>query len=585
MRIKGVIEKNSNALPGYELVGYSELAIPVFNKKLEVLILSEKSIPIVEQFFLNFYNEGMDNEEIMKVLGLSKELVNEAWIGLIQRDYIDGFTKKITTIGREYLDKLEIKKTEKREISISIDGLIGKVSKINKNLMLPKTVKERGLKSINSEFKNVDLIDLNFKDIKEVYKKYKKDDEFYSGDLLEVINIKGVNTRYKKIDILIFQNSYEEMRILAFDGYDKIEGYEEKLLQMEDDGISVLYFDNDVYTNDYNKNQIFNINEDMKKIKLNEINNKLEEYLINKDGLIFVLPLIDSKCIDFSFLEKIESMLKENKKLSIILSGNEFVNEHQQSLLTILIKKMRDNNMEIRQVPIHIDKMIINTSKKKILTLLYDEYNVNSNGTRKGKVDVAYEFVKEDFDIIYDNLNNTLHSCKEPQLQNLFKNNYVLKEKIKKIIELAKDCDSLIWNYDEIGWFDQTGIPQSEKLLDIKLVEKDNDFKEFINTLNKCLVESLEFNAKIKGKRKHFWNGFKINYKELFIILDKIKTYRNKSNHLKLDYNNRNKYLMYLKEDLNGFLPELIDNGYLILQEKILFELEKSIRTTLEKLK
>lgn len=585
MRIKGVIEKNSNALPGYELVGYSELAIPVFNKKLEVLILSEKSIPIVEQFFLNFYNEGMDNEEIMKVLGLSKELVNEAWIGLIQRDYIDGFTKKITTIGREYLDKLEIKKTEKREINISIDGLMGKVSKINKNLMLPKTVKERGLKSINSEFKNVDLIDLNFKDIKEVYKKYKKDDEFYSGDLLEVINIKGINTRYKKIDILIFQNSYEEMRILAFDGYDKIEGYEEKLLQMEDEGISVLYLDNDVHTNDYNKNQIFNINEDMKKIKLNEINNKLEEYLINNDGLIFVLPLIDSKCINFSFLEKIESMLKENKKLSIILSGNEFVNEHQQSLLTILIKKMKDKNMEIRQIPIHIDKMIINTSKKKILTLLYDEYNVNSNGTKKGKVDVAYEFVKEEFDIIYDNLNNTMHSCKEPQLQNLFKNNYVLKEKIKKIIELAKDCDSLIWNYDGIGWFDQTGIPQTEKLLDIKLVEKDNDFKEFINTLNKCLVESLEFNAKIKGERKHFWNGFKINYKELFIILDKIRTYRNKSNHLKLDCNNRNKYLMYLKEDLNGFLPELIDNGYLILQEKILFELEKGIRTTLEKLK
>ena len=48
MRIREAVEKNYNALPGYQLIGYNEIAIPVFQRRLQVLVLAKKTIPVVE---------------------------------------------------------------------------------------------------------------------------------------------------------------------------------------------------------------------------------------------------------------------------------------------------------------------------------------------------------------------------------------------------------------------------------------------------------------------------------------------------------------------------------------------------------
>lgn len=99
------------------------------------------------------------------------------------------------------------------------------------------------------------------------------------------------------------------------------------------------------------------------------------------------------------------------------------------------------------------------------------------------------------------------------------------------------------------------------------------------------MVESLEINAKSKDVKDYFWKQFIDRYPELQNILDKIKTYRNKSNHLELTKNNKQKYYDFLNKDLNVYLPDFIENGYLILQHKILDELKIAIKKSINELK
>lgn len=592
MRIREAVEKNNNALPGYKIVGYGELAVPIFQRRLQVLVLCKKSIPVVEEFLLNFYNEGVALEDIKEILGLTQELIDGAWIGLIQKDFINNFTKEVTDLGKDYLSEYKVEKLEKKEIQISIDGLTGKISKVNKQLMLQKTVKEKGIKALKSNFRQIELEDIDFKSIKRVYKQYaKKDSENYSGDLLDVIYINGSTTRYRRVDTLIFENKDKDLRILAYDDYNKIEEYEEKLLVMENEGNSILSYDVDDFFKD---NKIRKINSTIKKsnideceiIKIDSINSQWEKYLNkNNEEMIIVTPLVNWCKIDTPFIERIDTLIKDKVNIKLIVAGKEFSNDYQQSSCLLLKKLTQYNNFMFQQVPCYINKMILDIKNSSALISIYEQSKITSNGSKKGIIEVVYELKGNSFNDLYSKLTSIIKTYKIPAKQNLFTNSEHLKSKISTISILVKDCDGYMNNQDGIGWVGDTGIPDMERLLEIPIAKNSESFRVFIDSLNKSLVESLEYNAKTKGKNKYFWQEFKNTYVTLFNILNKIKTYRNKSNHLKLDNMNKEKYFQYLQDDLNGFLPEVIGDGYIIIQENILTELENGIRDTLNNIK
>ena len=78
MRVREAVEKNYNALPGYKLIGYTEIAIPVFQRRIQILLLSQKSIPVVEQFVLSLFKEGLRIDDIKDILGLNQQIIDEA---------------------------------------------------------------------------------------------------------------------------------------------------------------------------------------------------------------------------------------------------------------------------------------------------------------------------------------------------------------------------------------------------------------------------------------------------------------------------------------------------------------------------
>lgn len=592
MRIREAIEKNYNALPGYKLVGYTEVAIPVFQRRVQVLVLCKKSIPVVEQFILSFYKEGVELDDIREILGLTQQLVDEAWAGLIQKDYINNFTKSITESGLQYLKENIIEKLEKKEILISIDGLTGEISKSSTQYMMQKFVKEKEIKALKSNYSKMQLEDIDFQSIKRVYKAYQQaDSEGYPGNILDVIEITGNTTKYRRIDVLFFQNDKNDLRILAYDDYNKVEKYEEKLLSLENDGIAILDYNIDEFMNEQQLRDIDSIikssgDDECECIMKDKINNEWDKFLtVTEDELFIVTPLISECKLNNAFKERIESLVQDKVKIQYIISGKDFANEYQKNNCIFLQELNKSDNFRFKQIPCYFNKMIANVSKREALISIYYQNEIISNGSKIGIEEKVYKLKGSLFLSLYDKLIRTIDKYRMPNLKEHFFDSDELRKKVENIIGLAKDCDSYMDSNDSIGWFGDGGIPDIKRLVEVPVAKNSENFRVFIDSFNKSLVESLEQNAKIKGKKKYFWAEFEREYSSLQKTLDKIKTYRNKSNHLKLDEINKKKYFTYLKEDLNGYLPEFIEHGYMIIQQKILLELETEVKKVLVNLR
>ncbi|MBD7913046.1 hypothetical protein [Clostridium cibarium] len=580
MRIREVVEKYHEALPGYNLVGYNELAVPVFERYLKILILEDKTIPVVEQFILNFYSLGLKEKEIQDIMGIKRELFEEAWFGLLQKDYIDNFTKKITSMGDGYLKENKVEKLTRESIKISIDGLTGKIEKSNQHLMSSKITRQKSLKVLKINNNNVNIENLNFQVVKNVYEEYKRnDEENYQGELLDIISLDGNTTKYRRVDILFFQNLDGDLRILAYDDYNKIEEYEEKILELEDEGQAILNSNIEEFLNDSNVKEIesYITSDENMLISLGNINNQWEKYFNCKDEYLIVTPLINECRIEKSFVNKITSLVQNDFKIKYYISGKEILNSFQKERC-LELKSIKNDNFKLYSIPYFVNKMILNLTKKEGIVSVYEEMQINSNGSKNGIVEKAYKISKETFERIYQLINNIKINQSEPKLKNSNFDLQYLREKIFDISELVKGCNAKM---QHIGWYGNGEIPDYDRLLKIPISKDKETFGVFIDSVNKSLVESLVNNSKANGYKNYFSNEFEKSYHELQGVLDKIRTYRNKSNHFKLNEFNRKKYLEYLGEDLNGYMPELINDGFLILQELILLELDSSLRSTL----
>lgn len=597
MRIREAIARNYNDLPGYKLIGYSEVAVPMYQRKVHVLALTQKSIPVVEEFVLNFYNEGLRLDDIKSILGLEQQLIDEAMAGLIQRDYINNFTKEITDIGQDYLKKNSVESLEKEEFSIIIDGLTGEIKKNNNNLMVTKNIKNKGIRALRANIDKPTIGDLDFKSLRRVFNQYKEsesvndnENEAYSGNMIDVVHMEGNTTKYRRIEVLIFKNDENDVRVIAFDGFNRIEEYEEKLKELDSKGIALFKYDYDEYfecDTVKNINEIINLKDDVNNIEYDKVNLLYETYLGQCSGNILItLPLISQCSITEAFVDKIESKLKKGINIDIILCGKDYKWEFQKKVY----KKLRSicskyKTLTIKQTPNYFNKIIINLDNKESIVSIYEKNNTSLTSTKEGVVEHFYEVKSNSCELIYNIIldDNKKREAVKCDLSHI--NKQVLRRMIDDILYLVKDADGYMYSNDDIGWIGGDEVPEINRFKEVPLANDDEKFRIFIDSINKSLVEALEINANQKGYKKYLWNDFKHRYTELQTIFNKIRTYRNKSNHLELDELNKQKYYNFLNEDMGGYMPEYIYKGYLILQFKILNELERAIKNTISELK
>ena len=160
-----------------------------------------------------------------------------------------------------------------------------------------------------------------------------------------------------------------------------------------------------------------------------------------------------------------------------------------------------------------------------------------------------------------------------------------VKIRITKIIQDIRQLEIVI---DQAGLprvYGKQSIPEADKLSDIPVADTGPNYTSFINTMHKCLVESIEnYGYYSKKKSDYFWTDIQKAYPELFDALYRIKVYRNEQDHLpqKLKQQILNDYALFKAEDTNGF--SVLSDQLFAIQQKMLDKLLLSIQIETNKI-
>lgn len=153
-----------------------------------------------------------------------------------------------------------------------------------------------------------------------------------------------------------------------------------------------------------------------------------------------------------------------------------------------------------------------------------------------------------------------------------------LKDRVSSIIKDMRFLETLMTNENvKIYDFD---VPEIDKLVSVSIVENESGFSSFINTLNRCFVESIENQ---KGT-SFFWNDLRDKYYNLWDALLRIKVYRIYFMHLEIN-DQVKKYLdHYLKMDLENRRLHEVDEAYFRLQQATIESLFTAIQIEINNL-
>ena len=105
----------------------------------------------------------------------------------------------------------------------------------------------------------------------------------------------------------------------------------------------------------------------------------------------------------------------------------------------------------------------------------------------------------------------------------------------------------------------------------------------FLNTCNRCFVESIETYGKSIGKQHYFWNEIKLTYPRLFNALHRIKIYRHNEFHLQLNNSADDAYRTYIRQDLENRDPSSVDELAFTLQQATLDSLWNNLQVELSR--
>lgn len=150
------------------------------------------------------------------------------------------------------------------------------------------------------------------------------------------------------------------------------------------------------------------------------------------------------------------------------------------------------------------------------------------------------------------------------------KRNSWLKRRIEEISADLNVLEKLIAKFDKPNLFGVNSFPEGVQFNNICVVDDVEKFSSFINTLNRCFVESIERYGNEIIKNTYFWTEVKSNYQYLWPVLHRIKVYRHHQDHLQLNKVVADHYDEYISEDLEGRSFSQVEEPYFLLQQRIL---------------
>ncbi|MEK6703203.1 MAG: phospholipase D-like domain-containing protein [Planctomycetota bacterium] len=144
--------------PGYTLVSYGEVALPVYRLSVRTLAVVETALSTTEVFVLRGIDKGLGStEEITGVLGLDRRFVTSVLSELVRGDHVgllapEGAKRQklsLTMKGRRTLATEAAEHPEERMIQLFWDGLTRRVVALSdEGLITGQEAKNRGLRTV-----------------------------------------------------------------------------------------------------------------------------------------------------------------------------------------------------------------------------------------------------------------------------------------------------------------------------------------------------------------------------------------------------------------------------------------------------
>lgn len=203
-----IARKYAYSRSGYELVGYAECGLPVYELKIQVQFLTHKPISPIDEFTLQAIDAGLTNlDDISSFLGLTRNVIKSVVTDLtINENVVNSGSPdsiyqslKLTPKGKTVKEKAVLITPEEKIIEINFDGLLREPI----ILQFEELITARGLRAnnwleiptINS--KRPELEDLNLQKIQKVSQqisRFNKDKQTRR----DILSIKEIIRRERK---------------------------------------------------------------------------------------------------------------------------------------------------------------------------------------------------------------------------------------------------------------------------------------------------------------------------------------------------------------------------------------------------
>lgn len=575
MIIEKLIKNVYAEFPGFDLVGYSEISIPVFRRKLLCSLVEKKGLAAVDEFVLRYMELEIPIEKCAEIMGLPLELVEQSWFNLLSLELINR-ESELTEIGKKYLVHFNLESYEDLEIVVSINGLTGDIELDNANLVTSKTLRETGLKAVKPlietpNFHNIDMRKLRaaFNNLKKMIKKEDK-------ELVALNHVTDDAMKYKRLVVFVFADTDKNTRFMVYEGWQRMYKLESCLIDLENQGSRILKINMGSYYQGHRpkiSNELTQSMSDFPVLNLGMIDEEWNKLLKEaKSHVIISLPLIDLCDPSESLINNLLECIKRGVTVEVFVTGREFTNGYQRKQYESIL---RNKKIPVFNYPYYDSKVLIVDEEISILSD-FKKTELELHSTKEAIAEFGYLLKEEEL------LAKILSRIE--QYRKTIKPKYVgntdsdwFRNKMVKIIELYYQFDDKLKIINNIGWLEDESIPDIQKLLNVGLVSNEMQFKDLLNTMNKSLVEFVEAVWKRNNQKSFFWDGFKNEFPDLQKVMHKIKLYRNYTHHIVLEDKYKPTFYKFIDEDLGGSMPMFVENGYKIIQVKLIEEMEQAL--------
>lgn len=131
--------------------------------------------------------------------------------------------------------------------------------------------------------------------------------------------------------------------------------------------------------------------------------------------------------------------------------------------------------------------------------------------------------------------------------------------------------------------FGPNSYPESHRFMAITAVNDIDGLRVFLNTCNRCFVESIEVYGRSIGADSYFWNEIKSTYPRLQKSLHRIKVYRHNEFHLQLNGSVDEIYRDFIRQDLEGRDPANVEEFAFTIQQSTLDALWNNLQVELSR--